>query len=211
MNLSFRQEIPADYRMVEELTREAFWNLYVPGCDEHFVLHNLRRSPDFIPQLDLVAEDNQRIVGHIIYTRGWVRDENSQDLPVLCFGPVSVRPELQKIGVGSALIRYSIDKARSLGFPAIFIYGDPRYYHRFGFHCAEKYDIKTSDGKYAIALLALELIPGSLDQRPGRFVDSPAFQYAQSEFAAFEATFPLREKFETESQQVFKFMLSMRY
>jgi putative acetyltransferase len=211
MDLTIRNENPSEYRAVEELTREAFWNKYMLGCDEHFVLHNIRKSPDFVSELDLVALNNKRIVGHIVYTRGVIRNDQNQDLAVLCFGPISVRPDLQKQGIGGALIRHTIGIARKMGYPAICIYGDPRYYHRFGFHCGEKYDVKTSDGKFAAALLVLELKTGALEKQSGCFIDSPAFQYLPDEFAAYEATFPAKEKFETESQREFKFMVNWRY
>jgi predicted N-acetyltransferase YhbS len=157
MNLIIRNERKNEYRTVEELTREAFWNLYVPGCNEHFCLHNMRESKDFIPELDLVAELDKKVIGNIVYTRGKVIDDTKKIHDVICFGPVSVLTDYQRRGVGSALIKYSLDKARSLGFTAVCIYGDPRYYSRFGFRCAERYDITNSEGKFAVALMALEL------------------------------------------------------
>jgi hypothetical protein len=98
-----------------------------------------------------------------------------------------------------------------MGYPAVLIYGDPRYYSRFGFRCAEKYDIQTSDGKYACALLALELKPGSLNNIAGRFIESDAFAIEESQFAEYDSTFPHKEKTETESQKEFKIMASLRY
>ena len=96
MNMIIRRETENDYRTVEELTREAFWNLYVPGCTEHFVLHNLRKSRDFIPELDFIAEKEGQIVGNIVYSRGIIRDAQGAEHTVLCFGPVSVLPEVSK-------------------------------------------------------------------------------------------------------------------
>ncbi len=125
--MDIRLEIPADYRETETLTREAFWNQYVPGCAEHLVLHQLRRHPDFVPALDFVAEEDGRLVGHIAYTRAVICREGRNSLAVLCLGPVSVLPERQRAGVGSALIRHSLEAARNLGFPAVCLYGDPRY------------------------------------------------------------------------------------
>ena len=175
MNIIIRNEKENDYRTVEELTREAFWNLYVPGCNEHFILHNLRKSSDFIPELDFIAEKEGQIVGNIVYSRGIIKDQQGAEKEVICFGPVSVLPAFQKQGIGSALIIHTINLARAMGYPAIFIYGDPRYYSRFGFRCAEKYDIKTADDKFAVALLALELKQGVLNNMPGRFIESRCF------------------------------------
>jgi putative acetyltransferase len=211
MDVTIRNEHKNDYRIVEELTREAFWNVYVPGCNEHFILHNLRNNRDFIPGLDFVAEKEGQIVGNIVYSRAIIKIQPDAEKEVLCFGPVSVLPALQKQGIGRALIIHSIKAARILGYPAVFIYGDPRYYSRFGFRCAEKYDIKTADGKYAIALLALELKPGVLNDMAGRFIESPVFDADTDKFVEYEATFPYKEKAETESQREFRVLASLRY
>lgn len=209
--MDIRLEIPADYRETETLTREAFWNQYVPGCAEHLVLHQLRRHPDFVPALNFVAEEDDRLVGHIAYTRAVICREGRDSLAVLCLGPVSVLPERQRAGVGSALIRHSLEAARNLGFPAVCLYGDPRYYHRFGFRCAEKYDIRTEDGFYAAALHALELKPGALADAAGRFAESPGYAVDEKALAAFDAGFAPKHREETPSQQEFRFLASLRY
>ena len=211
MDIKLRNEKKNDYRVVEELTREAFWNLYVPGCSEHLVLHNLRQHPDFIPELDFVAEKEGKIVGHIVYSRGTLIDPQGSKKEVVGFGPVSVLPSLQKQGIGSLLINHTINLARGMGYPAIFIYGDPRYYSRFGFHCAEKYDIKTADGYYAVALQALELKTGALNSLTGRFMESGAYTVDETRLAEFEVTFPHKEKTETESQREFRVLASLRF
>jgi putative acetyltransferase len=88
-DFSIRKEREEDYRNVEQLVREAFWNLYVPGCDEHFILHNLRRSQDFIPELDFIAEKEGQIVGQIAYSRSTIKGEHNEEKEVITFGPVS--------------------------------------------------------------------------------------------------------------------------
>jgi putative acetyltransferase len=211
ISLTIRKEEKEDYRIVEQLVREAFWNLYVPGCNEHFVLHNLRKSSDFVSELDFVAEKDGQIVGQIAYTRGIVKGEGTNEEEVISFGPVSVLPALQKQGIGSALVTHTIALARDMGYAAICIYGDPRYYSRFGFRCAEKYDIKTADDKFAVALQVLELRQGALTNVSGRFVESAAFTVDESGFAQYDATFPPREKKETDSQREFRFLASLRY
>jgi len=210
-NLIIKNERESDYRTVEEIVREAFWNLFVPGCNEHFVLHNLRKSSDFIPELDFVAEKEGRIVGQIVYSRGAIKYTQGAEKEVTSFGPVSVLPAFQGQGIGSALITHTINLAREMGFPAICIYGDPRYYSRFGFRCAEKYEIKTADDKFAVALQVLELQPGVLMNRPGRFIESVAFEVDETEFAQYDATFPFKEKAETDSQREFRILASLRY
>jgi putative acetyltransferase len=211
MNLIIRNERKEDHRNVEQLIREAFWNLYVSGCNEHFVVHNLRKSDDFIPELDFVAEKEGQIVGQIAYSRGIIKCKRGEEKEVVSFGPVSVLPSLQKRGIGSALIIHTINLARDTGYPAICIYGDPRYYSRFGFRCAEKYDIKTADDKFAVALQVLELRQGVLESMPGRFIESAAFAVDETEFARYDAKFPFKEKKQTDSQREFRFLASLRY
>jgi putative acetyltransferase len=211
INLIIRNEKENDYRTVEEMVREAFWNLYVPGCNEHFILHNLRNSSDFIPELDFVAEKEGKIVGQIVYHRGIIKYIQGAEKEVISFGPVSVLPAFQKQGIGSALITHIINLAQEMGFPAICIYGDPRYYSRFGFRCAEKYEIKTADEKFAVALQVLELQRGVLISVPGRFIESAAFEVDENEFAQYDAAFPLKEKAETDSQREFRILASLRY
>jgi putative acetyltransferase len=211
INLTIRNEEKEDYRTVEQLVREAFWNLYVPGCNEHFVLHNLRKSNDFVPELDFVSESEGQIVGQIAYTRGIVKGKGTDDQEVISFGPVSVLPVYQRRGIGSALITHTIALARDMGYLAICIYGDPRYYSRFGFRCAEKYDIKTADDRFAVALQVLELRQDALNNVSGRFVESAAFTVDDAEFAQYDAAFPFKEKKETESQREFRLLASLRY
>ena len=211
INLIIRNEKKEDYRTVEQLVREAFWNLYVPGCNEHYVLHNLRNSNDFVPGLDFVAEKEGQIVGQIAYSRGIIRCKQGEGQEVITFGPVSVLPVFQKQGIGSALITHTISLARDMGYPAICIYGDPRYYSRFGFRCAEKYEIKTAEDKFAVSLQVLELRQSALNTVSGRFIESVAFAVDETEFAQYDATFPLREKNETDSQREFRLLASLRY
>jgi putative acetyltransferase len=211
INLIIRNEKGNDYRIVEEMVREAFWNLYVPGCNEHFILHNLRNRNDFIPELDFVAEIEGQIVGQIVYSRGIIKYIQGAEKEVISFGPVSVLPAFKKQGIGTALITHTINLAQEMGFPAICIYGDPRYYSRFGFRCAEKYEIKTADDKFAVALQVLELQRGVLNNKPGKFIESAAFEIDENEFAKYEAAFPFKEKTETESQREFRLLASLRY
>jgi putative acetyltransferase len=211
MDIIIKNENDKNYRIVEEMTREAFWNMYVPGCNEHFVLHNLRNSRDFIPELDFIAETGGHIVGQIVYTRGIVKSNEGAEKEVISFGPVSVLPAFQKQGIGTSLIIHSMNIARAMGYEAILIYGDPRYYARFGFRCAEIYDIRTADGKFAVALLALELQPGVLSNLPGRFIESASFEVDASKFSEYEAAFPYKQKAETDSQREFRLLASLRY
>jgi putative acetyltransferase len=211
IGLVIRREKEEDYRNVEQLVREAFWNVYVPGCNEHFLLHNLRNSEDFIPELDFVAEKEGKLVGHIAYSRGVIKRKRGRDKEVITFGPISILPEFQRHGIGSALITHTINLARDMGHPSICIYGDPRYYSRFGFRCAEKYEIKTPEGKFAVSLQVLELKQGALKGVSGRFIESPAFEVDEAAFARYDAAFPFKEKKEADSQREFRLLASLRY
>jgi putative acetyltransferase len=211
MDVIIRNEREGDYRAVEVVVREAFWNLYVPGCAEHCIVHNLRKSGDFIPELDFLAEKEGQIVGQIVYSRGVIRDKEGGENKVISFGPVSVLPAFQKQGIGSSLITHTINLARDMGFFAICIYGDPRYYSRFGFRCGEKYEVKTADDKYAVALLVLELKRGSLGGTGGRFIESVSLSFDPDKFAEYDASFPFKEKAEMDSQREFRLLSSLRY
>lgn len=192
--ITIRLERPEDYRAVEHLTREAFWNHHVPGCDEHFLAHELRTSSCFVPELDFVAEDEGEIVGNIMYTRAVIHCDSGEDYPVLSFGPLSVLPERQGEGIGSALVRHSLQRASELGHTAVLIYGDPAYYSRLGFLPAESFGIGTADDYYMDALQALELAAGALRKRSGRFQEDHAYEVDAEASAVFDKSFPPKEK-----------------
>ena len=203
LNIVIENEQTADFRSVEELTREAFWNVNVPGCNEHFLAHRLREHEDFIPKLSFVAEINGKIIGNIMYCRAKIVLLKGDEVPVLTFGPLSVLPEYQRHGVGSALIRLSIKAAIDLGYHSILIYGDPAYYCRFGFRPAQDFLVTTSFGSFHPALQALEIVKGSLLNAEGRFFEGPAYQVDETEAEIFDRSFPKKEKFVTESQKKF--------
>lgn len=194
LNVQLRPESPADHQAVEALTRDAFWNHYVPGCDEHYLSHLLRSSPDFIPELDYVAVHGGQVVGNIMYTRAKIVLDRGGERPVLCFGPLAVAPACQRMGVGGQLIARTTALARELGHGAVLIFGDPDYYGRFGFVPAEQFSIGASQDTYAAALQALELRPGALSGCAGVFEESGAYQIDPAAAAAFDSRFPPREK-----------------
>lgn len=135
-----RLEEEKDYLEVETLTREAFWNVYRPGCVEHYVLHQLRQNPCFIKELSFVLEENHQIIGHIAYAKSFIQQgQNKKE--VILFGPVSILPQYQNKGYGSMLIEYSLNKAKEMNYQIVLITGNPDYYHRFGFESASKYHI----------------------------------------------------------------------
>lgn len=209
--IKIRLETQEDYSSVEQITREAFWNHHVPGCNEHYLAHVLRTAACFLPELDFVAELNGTLVGNIMYTRAVIHGDNGTDYPVLSFGPISVLPAVQGRGVGGALIRLSLARAAELGGSAVLIYGDPDYYSRFGFAPAERYGIGTQYGTYAAALQAIELIPGSLEGKAGLFLEDSAYDVDDAAAEAFDARFPEKEKISgSPSQERFQQHLQMQ-
>lgn len=135
-----RKEEEKDYFEVENLTREAFFNVYRPGCFEHLVIHKLRNDKSFIKELDYVIELDNKIIASIFYAKGKVVNNNIEK-ETLLFGPVSVLPEYQKKGYAEKLINYTLDKARSLGYSEVFITGNPMYYKKYGFESVSKYNV----------------------------------------------------------------------
>lgn len=210
MDFVIRVEQQSDWQAVENLTREAFWNVHEPGCSEHLLMRRMRNSPAFIKELSMVAVDHGEILGHIAYTRAAVIPIDGIQYEVICFGPVSVLPACQDRGIGSALIKHTKDLARNMGFKAILIYGDPLYYERFGFVKAELFDICAPDGMYADALQACELYAGALIGITGAFKEDEVFDVAQVDVEAFDQSFPPKEKGFLPSQARFLQMVNAR-
>lgn len=211
MEIIIRQERPDDYRQVEFLTREAFWNHNAPGCDEHFLVHTMRSHQDFIKELALVALVDQQIVGNIMYGKSHVLCDDGSKVDTLIFGPIAVLPSFQRKGIGRRLIEESRSMAKALGYQAILIYGDPDFYTRVGFVPAETYGIATEDNMYAGALLACELTKGALANCPGRFMEGELYQMDGAKAAAFDQTFPPKAlKNNLPSQQRFLVTVKMR-
>ncbi len=203
MEIILRPEKEKDYRRVEEVTREAFWNVYAPGCDEHLLVHNLRSADRFIKSLDFVAIHGGEIVGNIIYVEAKITGRDGKEHPVAAFGPVSVLPEYQGRGVGSRLITHTAQLAREMGYRAILIYGDPEYYKRFGFKPSKAYRITNPDGRYPAALLVWELYPGALTGIEGTYDEGDIYVMDHDAVAAFDSGFPPKEKAHSKTQDRF--------
>lgn len=200
MNITLRLEEEKDFRAVENLTREAFWNVYRPGCNEHLIVHQLRSSWAFIKELDFVAELGGEIVGNIVYSKSIVVDDAGNKKEVIGFGPISVSPSCQRQGIGAKLINHTVKIAKDMGFKAIIIFGDPSYYHRFGFKNAEIFDIHTSEGENFEPFMVKELYAGSLQGITGRFFEDGAFHVSEEELELFDREFPTKEKKVTDTQ-----------
>jgi predicted N-acetyltransferase YhbS len=192
-HIHIRPETPQDYHAVELLTREAFWDVYNPGAEEHFIVHNLRNTDAFIPELSLVACDGEQLIGHILYSRSHVFDAQDNAHEMISFGPISVLPAYQGQGIGSALINRTIDMAKNMGFRGIFILGNPKYYHRFGFVNAKQFHITMADGKNFDEFMGLALAKNSLAGIHGRLVYHAAFEVDKAALALYEQNFPPKE------------------
>ena len=199
MNISIRLEEEKDYRSVEYMTREAFWNVYKPGCVEHLLVHKIRKVPVFVKELSFVACNEDKIVGNIIYSKAKVINKNIE-FEVLCLGPIGVLPAYQGQGIGSLLMNYSIEKAEQLGHKGIILFGNPNYYQRFGFVNAKEYGIQTSSGENFEEFMALELYDGGLNGISGKFYEDEVFKIEKDELEIYEKEFPYKEKRITDTQ-----------
>lgn len=202
MKITIRNETETDYRAVEELTREAFWNLNFPGCSEHYLIHVLRSHADFIPELDLVAEADGKIAGSIIYSKSKLTDEKGNEKDILTFGPLSVSPEYQRKGIGKALIEHSFIKAAELGYDTVVIFGSPSNYISRGFKSCKKYNVSLN-GYFPTAMLVKELKENALDGRSWNFSESSAFDIDENAAEEFDKTFESKEKAYSKSQEEF--------
>ncbi|WP_333649241.1 GNAT family N-acetyltransferase [Lacrimispora sp.] len=210
MDILIREEQEKDYRDVEEVTREAFWNYHSPGCNEHYLVHVMRKSPEFVKELAYVAVDGDKIVGNIMYTETYILGDDNKKYPVLCFGPVSVLPQYQGRGIGSKLIEHTKIAAKDLGYKAILILGDPEFYKRVGFVSAETYLIGTSWDTYAEPLLACELDAGALAECKGRFFEGEIYEIDKEKAEEFDKKFTPKEKVSgLPSQERFLELVSM--
>lgn len=159
-NTIVREECTNDHDRVEFMTREAFWNVYAPGATEHYIVHKLRDSSSFVKELSLIACQKDTIVGHVMYSKAKVVETGGKEHEVLCMGPLTVDPAYQKNGIGSLLIKESTKRARALGYKGVIIFGNPQYYHRFGYVSADTYGITTSGGQNFDPFMVLELLTG---------------------------------------------------
>lgn len=195
-----RRETPADYRTVENLVRESFWNVYRPGCVEHFVLKCLRDAEAFVPELDFVMEKDGRIIGQNVFVKAEIRCDGGASFPILTMGPISIAPEYKRQGFGKKLLDYSLDKAAGYGAKAVCFEGNIDFYGKSGFTVASSKGIRyhgLPEGVDDSFFLCRELVPGALDAIRGEY-GPPSCYFAAEEnpddFARYEATFPPKEK-----------------
>ena len=195
-----RLEKKEDYREVENLVRESFWNVYRPGCLEHYVLKCLRDDKDFVPELDFVMEKDGTIIGQNVFVRTVIKADDGKSVPVLTMGPICITPELKRQGYGKILLDYSLEKATEYGFGAVCFEGNIDFYGKSGFTYASEYGIRyhgLPEGEDASFFLCKELIPGYLDEITGEYSTPQGYFVCDDnpeDFAVYDATFPEKEK-----------------
>ena len=196
-NCTIRTEKPEDHRAVETLIRESFWNVYRPGCSEHYVIHVLRNDPAFIPELDFVMEQDGRLIGQNIFMKTVIQTDDGRALPVLTMGPICITPELKRKGYGKQLLDFSLERAAAMGFGAVLFEGNIDFYGKSGFDYARRFGIRYHDlpeGADDSFFLCRELIPGYLNGVTGVYQTPAGYYVDDTEVEAFDAGFPPKEK-----------------
>ena len=201
--ITIRNEEERDYQKVEEITRKAFWNLYVPGCVEHYLVHVMRTHKDFVGELDFVIEVDGRLIGNIMYTKARLVDEAGEEKDILTFGPVCILPEYQRKGYGKKLIEHSFEKAAALGYDVIVIFGNPNNYVGCGFKSCKKYNVGIENGTYPAAMMVKELKQDALDGRKWVYRQSPVYEIDEKEVQRYDDGLEKMEKKYQPSQEEF--------
>ena len=198
-----RLEKKEEYREVENLVREAFWNVYRPGCSEHYVIHVLRDDPAFVKELDLVMEKDGRLIGQNMFMRTRIDADDGKTVPVLTMGPIGIIPELKRRGYGKALLDYSLEKAGALGFGAVLFEGNIGFYGHSGFEYASNFGIRYHDlpeDADASFFLCRELVPGYLSGVTGVYQTPQGYYVNDADVEAFDKEFPFKQKLKLPGQ-----------
>ena len=202
-NYVIRPEEKEDYREVENLVRESFWNVYRPGCSEHYVIHVLRDDPAFVKKLDFVMEQDGRLIGQNMFMRTVINADDGRVIPVLTMGPIGIIPELKRQGYGKAILDYSLEKAVALGFGAVLFEGNIGFYGKSGFDYARNFGIRFHDlpkGADDSFFLCKELIPGYLDGITGIYQTPQGYYVDDADVEEFDKGFLPKEKLKLPGQ-----------
>lgn len=198
-----RPETEADFRAVENLVREAFWNVYRPGCLEHYVIHVLRDDPAFVKELDFVMELDGKLVGQNMFVKTHIDADDGRTVEVLTMGPIGIAPERKRQGYGKKLLDYSLEKAKALVFGAVLFEGNIGFYGKSGFDYARNFGIRYHDleeGEDDSFFLCKELIPGYLKDVTGVYQTPQGYYVDPADAEAFDAGFPPKEKLKLPGQ-----------
>ena len=192
-----RLERKEEHRIVEHLVRVAFWNVYRPGCLEHYVLHQLRNDPAFVPELDFVMEKDGQLIGQNMFMRAVIRADDGREIPIMTMGPICITPELKRKGYGKILLDYSLKQAAALGCGALCFEGNIDFYGKSGFTFASEFGIRyhgLPEGEDASFFLCKELIPGYLSGITGEYATPQGYFVSEEEAEAFDRLFPAKKK-----------------
>ena len=196
-NISFRLERKEDYLAVENLVRESFWNVYRPGCLEHYVLKKLRDCPQFVRELDFVMELDGEIIGQNVFVEAVINADDGRDIPIMTMGPVCIKPELKRKGYGKMLLDYSLEQAASMGCGALCFEGNIDFYGKSGFREASEFGIRyhgLPEGEDASFFLCRELIPGYLEGVTGEYTTPEVYFVDEKEAEEYDKNFHHKEK-----------------
>ena len=202
-NIMIRLEKKEEHREVENLVRESFWNVYRPGCLEHFVLHELRNDADFVPQLDLVMLLDGRIIGQNVFVRAAIKSDSGEDLPIMTMGPICIAPEFKRQGYGKILLDYSLERAKEMGCGAVCFEGSIGFYGKSGFTYASEFGIRyhgLPEGADQSFFLCKELAAGYLDGVTGEYSTPAGYFVDEAAAEEFDKQFPPKEKLKLDGQ-----------
>ena len=200
---TIRLEKQEDYRETENLVREAFWNIYRPGCSEHYVIHVLRDDPAFVKELDFVMEQNGRLIGQNMFMKTVIEADDGRAISVLTMGPIGITPPLKRKGYGKILLDYSLEKAAELGFGAVLFEGNIGFYGKSGFDYASRFGIRYHDlpeDADSSFFLCRELIPGYLDGITGVYQTPQGYYVNDADVEEFDRAFPHKVKLKLPGQ-----------
>ena len=198
-----RLEKKEEYREVENMVRESFWNVYRPGCMEHYVLNQLRNDPAFVPELDFVMEKDGKLIGQNMFMKAKIKADDGREIPIMTMGPICITPDLKRKGYGKHLLDYSLERARELGCGAVCFEGNIDFYGKSGFAPASTFGIRyhgLPEGDDASFFLGKELIPGYLDGITGEYATPQGYFVDKAEVEIFDKEFPVKEKLKLPGQ-----------
>lgn len=202
-HVTFRLERKEEHRAVEHMVRESFWNVYRPGCLEHYVLHLLRDDPAFVPELDIVMERDGQLIGQNMFMRAVIKADDGQDIPIMTMGPICITPALKRQGYGKMLLDYSIEQAKALGCGALCFEGNIDFYGKSGFTYASEYGIRyhgLPEGEDASFFLCRELQSGYLSGITGEYATPKGYFVDEAAAEEFDKLFPPKEKLKLPGQ-----------
>ena len=198
-----RLERKEEYREVENLVREAFWNVYRPGCLEHYVLNQLRNDAAFVPELDFVMEKDGKLIGQNIFMKATIKADDTRDIPIMTMGPICITPELKRQGYGKILLEYSLSKATEFGCGALCFEGNINFYGKSGFTFAKNFGIRyhgLPENADASFFLCKELKKGYLKGVTGEYTPPQGYFVNEDEAEEFDKQFPPKEKLKLPTQ-----------